>query len=102
MDRQIVYPGSIPLDTDLLHVQRHAMAALGVLARCVLGTDPVADGLGCAPGPGLSVTVGPGSLTAFGAVDSSAYGSLDPDPMGLVRTGANRAAVGLPVLGLPF
>ena len=66
MDRQIVYPGSIPLDTDLLLVQRHAMIALGTLARMVLGTVPVADGLGCMPAAtGYGVTVGPGSFTGL-------------------------------------
>ncbi len=28
MDRNIVYPGAIPLDTDLLSVNRNAMIAL--------------------------------------------------------------------------
>ncbi len=97
MDRQIVYPGSVPLDTDLLHIQRHAMAALGVFARCVLGTEPVADGFDCAPGGGLNVTVGPGSLTAFGVMDGLDYGSLAADASGLVRTGVNRDAVAFAV-----
>ena len=33
MDRNIVYPGSIPLDTDLLTVNRNTMIALGYLAQ---------------------------------------------------------------------
>ena len=95
MDRQIVYPGSIPLDTDLLHIQRHVLQALGTLARCVLGAGPVADGLGCVPGAGLSVIIMPGSLTGVGAVDTVPFGSLPPDGTPLLRTGANTGATTL-------
>ena len=37
MDRTIVYPGSIPLDTDLLRLNRNTMVALGALMKAVLG-----------------------------------------------------------------
>ena len=40
MDRNLVYPGSIPLDTDLLSINRNAMIALGYLAQAVLGAGP--------------------------------------------------------------
>ena len=81
MDRQIVYPGSIPLDTDLLSAQRNTMVALGYLAQATLGTTTVVDGLVCAPTApaSLTVTVGPGSITALSVVDSSAFGSLAAD-----------------------
>ena len=87
MDRQIVYPGSIPLDTDFLQVQRNVMIALGVLTRAVLGTDLVVDGLACAPGAGLAAIVGPGSVTTFSVVDQAAFGSLGADGRGLCKTG---------------
>jgi len=89
MDRQIVYPGSIPLDTDFLQVQRQAMVALGVLSRAVLGTDPVLDGLACEPSGGLSVVVGPGSMTALAVVDAAPFGSLGTDLRALCKTGQN-------------
>ena len=81
MDRNIVYPGGIPLDTDLLETNRHAMVALGALMRAVLGTAPVADGLAVAPTvpASLAVQVGPGSLTSLVTVDATAYGSLAAD-----------------------
>ena len=62
MDRNIVYPGSIPLDTDLLSLNRNTMIALGCLAQAVLGSDPFVDGLACIPSspPSMTVTVGPG------------------------------------------
>jgi hypothetical protein len=90
MDRQIVYPGSIPLDTDVLSIQRNTMVAIGYLAQATLGQPTIADGLVCAPTQpaSLSVSVGPGSLTQFGVVDSMPFGSLGAlpgDP--LVRMG---------------
>ena len=92
MDRQIVYPGSIPLDTDLLSAQRNTMVALGYLAQMVLGTSSVVDGLACtATQPAsMSVTVGPGSITQFSVIDATAYGSLpalSTNP--LVKMGVN-------------
>ena len=92
MDRQIVYPGSIPLDTDLLNTQRNVMVALGALARCVLGINPVADGLLCVPTTpaSLQILVGPGSLTAPAPLDASPYGSLAAQPaLTIVKTGIN-------------
>jgi hypothetical protein len=91
MDRQIVYPGSIPLDTDLLNVQRHVMVALGYLAQATLGQNSIADGLACtATSPAsLSVIVGPGSITQFGVVDTEAFGSLAALADPVVRIGVN-------------
>ena len=97
MDRQIVYPGAVPLDTDLLSIQRNVLAAVGVLARCVLGTGVVAEGLGAVPGGGLSVLIGPGSLTANAVVDEAAFGSLPVDTRPLVRSGINLDATALAV-----
>jgi hypothetical protein len=89
VDRQIVYPGGIPLDTDLLNTERNVMVALGYLAQATLGTSIVADGLTCgATQPGsLSVVVGPGSVTQLGVVDSSPFGSLAAETLPLLRMG---------------
>ena len=92
MDRTIVYPGSVPLDTDILSFNRNVMIALGFLARSVLGDGPVVDGLTCVPsGPtGLSVTISPGSITQLGVVDTIAYGSLAAEATTpLVKMGVN-------------
>lgn len=99
MDRSIVYPGSIPLDTDLLGSNRNTMVALGALLAATLGTSPTIDGLAVTPvGGTLAVSVGPGSVTAFGQVDQSAYGSLPADSADLVvRMGVNTLAVPLPL-----
>ncbi|MBV9756814.1 MAG: hypothetical protein JO047_07150 [Alphaproteobacteria bacterium] len=94
MDRNIVYPGSIPLDTDLLSVNRNAMVALGYLAQAALGSGTVVDGLACTPTvpASMTVNVGPGSITLLGPVDSTSYGSLPADiTEPLLKMGINRA-----------
>jgi len=82
MDRNIVYPGSIPLDTDLLSINRNAMIGLGFLAQAMLGTKAVVDGLVCQPTSpaSMSIVVGPGSLTQLCPIDTLAYGSIPADP----------------------
>lgn len=92
MDRIIVYPGSIPLDTDLLSTNLNAMLALGYLAQAVLGQNIIADGLVCNPTSpaSLGVTVGPGCLTQLTVVDTLSYGSLPADAADmLVKMGIN-------------
>ncbi len=90
MDRQIVYPGSIPLDTDLLQMQRNMMTAVGLLAQCVLGTGTVADGLACVPAvTGYGVVVGPGSLSTLYVTDARPFGSVAADATPLVKIGYN-------------
>jgi hypothetical protein len=96
MDRQIVYPGSIPLDTDLLNVQRNTLLALGSLAKTVLGNSPVVDGLACSPSsPGFAVTIGPGTVSVVMQLDDIAFGSLPADPASVVKTGVNAGYISL-------
>ncbi len=95
MDRNIVYPGAIPLDTDLLSINRNTMIALGFIMRATLGTGIVADGLACTPTlpPSMSVQIGPGSLTQLSVVDENGYGSLLADTADqLIKMGINLAA----------
>jgi hypothetical protein len=97
MDRNIVYPGSIPLDTDILYPNRNAMIGIAALSAAVLGSGTVVDGLACAPTvpASLTVTVGPGSLTQLTSVDATAYGSLAADVTDqIVKTGINLQATG--------
>ena len=86
MDRNIVYPGSIPLDSDLLSVNRNAMISLGFLAQAMLGTNTVVDGLICQPTSpaSMSIVVGPGSIAQLCPIDTLAYGSIPPDPTDLI------------------
>lgn len=95
MDRIIVYPSAIPLDTDILNINRNSMIGLGFLAQAVLGTNTVADGLVCAPTnpASMTVSVGPGSITQITAIDETAYGSLAADTSDLVvKMGINITA----------
>ena len=64
MDRTIVYPGAIPLDTDLLKTNRNTMLALGALISSTLGTSTIYDGLAVMPTSpaSLSVWVAPGCM----------------------------------------
>ena len=91
MDRQIVYPGSIPLDTDILSLQRNVMVALGYLAQTALGTTTVADGLACLPTSpaSMAITIGAGSITQFGVVDTQSFGSLPALADPLLRIGVS-------------
>jgi hypothetical protein len=94
MDRNIVYPGSIPLDTDLLTVNRNAMIALGYLAQAVLGTGTVVDGLACTPTSpaSMTITAGPGSISQLSVIDMLPYGSLPADTTDpLLKIGINIA-----------
>ncbi len=95
MDRNLVYPGAIPLDTDILTLNRNAMVAFGFLAQACLGTNTVVDGLACTPTSpaSLAVQVGPGSISQLSVVDASAYGSLPADTTdALVKVGINLTA----------
>lgn len=92
MDRQIVFPGSIPLDTDILSLQRNIMVAVGYLAQATLGSAPIVDGLACSPTApaSLTVTVGPGSIAMLTVIDANAYGSLPADTTDpLIKMGVN-------------
>lgn len=92
MDRNIVYPGAIPLDTDILGLNRNAMVGIAALTSTVLGTNVVVDGLACTPTQpaSLTVIVGPGSITALTPLDANAYGSLPADTADqIVKTGIN-------------
>ena len=86
MDRNIVYPGSIPLDTDLLSANKNTMIGLAFLAQAVLGSNTIADGLACQPTApaSMSVVIGPGSITQLCPVDTAAYGSIPADPTDLI------------------
>jgi hypothetical protein len=100
MDRTIVYPGAIPLDSDLLSANRYAMIALGYLAQMVLGTNTIVDGLACTPTTpaSLNVSIGPGSITQMSVVDALAYGSLPADSTDpLLKMGINLQATSFTV-----
>lgn len=100
MDRVIVYPGGVPLDTDLLNTNRNAMVALGALASATLGPNTVVDGLAVVPaGPAaLAVVVQPGSIATLAPLDTAGYGTLAADPLtNVVKLGVNTQPATFPL-----
>lgn len=99
MDRVIIYPGAIPLDSDLLKAQRNTMKAFGHLAEGVFGQSPVADGLECTATspPAMAVNVSGGMVTARVAIDGTAYGSLASDSNLTVKMGTIDATTNFPL-----
>lgn len=81
MDRQIIYPGAIPLETDLLNTNKNAMIGLSKLAAAILGTSTFMNGLACTPtGPAsLQVYVAPGEIYSLQNLDGTAYSSIAAD-----------------------
>ena len=96
MNRIIVYPGSIPLDTDILNPQRNAMVALGALIQAALGTGTYVSGLAASQttAPSMTINIGAGSIVSLQPVDATAYGSLAADAGdSIMKQGINLAAV---------
>jgi len=97
MDRVTIYPGQIPLETDLLQTQRNVMSALGLFAQDLLGTSTQAAGFTCIPTSpaSLGVQLTPGRLYSLQNVDGSAYSSLPIDSHQIVKQGILLDAVTL-------
>jgi hypothetical protein len=81
MDRVTVYSGQIPLETDLLRINKFAMMGLAKFPAAMLGTATVVNGLACVPTApaGLTVNVNPGEIYSLLNVDGTAYSSLPVD-----------------------
>ena len=81
MDRQIIYPGQIPLETDLLKTNKNVLTAVGLLVSDLLGTATTATGFACTQlgTPALSVQVAPGRFYSLQNLDGTAYSSLAAD-----------------------
>lgn len=98
MDRLIIYPAAIPLETDLLNTNRNMMEGLGRLAMDLLGTTTLVSGLACAQTtvPSMSVAIGAGAIYSMQPIDSSAYSSLPANTtdtilkQGILRASANK------------
>ena len=94
VDRPIVYPGSLPLDTDLLALAQNMMIDVGWLKQMILGTGTYVVGLGVTQTTvaSFSVTVGAGAITSLTTLEATAYGSLSSDTTdNLVKMGINFA-----------
>lgn len=89
MRRTINYVGAVPLETDLLSLNKNVMVALGHVLQDMLGTSTLFSGLGCVPtGPaGMTVNVNPGRAYSLQATDTGAYSSLSADARTIVKQG---------------
>ncbi len=81
MDRQIVYPGAIPLETDLLNTNKYSMIGLAKLSSAIMGTNTYLHGLQCTASSPASmvVSVAAGEIYSLENIDGTAYSSLNAD-----------------------
>lgn len=81
MNRQIVYPGAIPLETDLLNTNKYSMLGLAKLASSLMGGNTYVHGLACTPSSQASmvVNVAAGQIYSLQNIDGTAYSSLPAD-----------------------
>ena len=94
MNRHIVYPGQIPLDTDLLNAIQDAFYSDGWLALSTIGLGTAVVGLAVTPTvpASLQVDVAPGAIYSLQTVDTSAYGSLGTDSNQIVKQGLAKSS----------
>ncbi|WP_293797526.1 hypothetical protein [uncultured Pantoea sp.] len=81
MDRLIVYPGAIPLETDLLNTNIFAMTGMAKLASVIMGNNTYLYGLVCTPdvAESLAVSIGEGQIYSLHNTDGTPYSSLAAD-----------------------
>jgi hypothetical protein len=99
LDRKIVYPGQIPLETDLLGTNQATMVALGKLSAAMFGTGGMVSGLTVGPNTpaALNVVVAPGEIYQLQNLESAAYSSLPADTTHtIVKQGVQLDSVVLP------
>jgi hypothetical protein len=89
MDRRIVYPGQIPLETDLLFTAKASAVGLAQLTAAVFGNNSLVTGMAVTPTSpaSLRVQVEPGALYAPLPIDATSYGSLGADSDQMVVQG---------------
>ena len=78
MDRPIVYPAEMPVETDFLNVGRFAYEGFGLLVRDLIGTGTAVAGLPCTPTatPSMTVNVGPGRIYTLANLEPTAIGQI--------------------------
>lgn len=89
MDRVIVLPDELPMDTDVLRSQKNALVAISKIMEAILGANNGAYGLTCVPTipASLQVVINPGQLYQLLPVDSTSYGALSADAHVILRQG---------------
>lgn len=89
MDRQTVYAGQIPLETDVLLTNKNAMVGLAKLCAAVLGTNVVVNGFTCTPTTpaSLNILITPGEVYQIENTEQSIWSSLAPDTHSIIKQG---------------
>jgi hypothetical protein len=92
MDRQMVYAGQIPLETDILSTNKDGYIGLAKLAAGVLGTTTLLNGGACTPTSPASMQVQVAAVEIYSLqnIDNTAYSSLAADTTHqIVKQGIN-------------
>lgn len=100
MDRQIIYPGQVPMETDLLLTNKNTMTAIAKLCAAVLGVATSVSGFATTQTvvPSLAVLVAPGDIYSLQNIDGTAYSSLPSDTShSIVKQGISLDPVTLPI-----
>ncbi|MGI4776968.1 MAG: hypothetical protein ACRYGA_02425 [Janthinobacterium lividum] len=81
MDRQVIYPGQVPIETDLLKTNQNVMVALAKLSEALFGTSGVVVGFGTTQTvvPSMAVLIAPGEIYAQQNLEASPISSLAQD-----------------------
>lgn len=89
MNRHMVYPGQVPLETDVLNVALDGYLGMGRLAAAVLGSAPVAVGFAVTPTspPSMTVAVAPGQVYVQAALDEADFSSLGTNALQVTKQG---------------
>lgn len=89
MDRQTVYAGQIPLETDILKTGQNMMVGLAKLAAAVLGATTIVDGFTVTPTTpaSLNVLVTPGEIHQLENLEQSSWSSLGTDTHSILKQG---------------
>lgn len=78
MDRRTIYRNQVPLQEDILQLQRNALEGLGLFARDLLGDSPAVAGFACtATSPAsMAVNVAPGRIYQLSSLEAADWGVL--------------------------
>jgi hypothetical protein len=89
MDRQTIYAGQIPLETDQLKQGQNTMVGLAKLSAAVLGTSTIVNGFTVTPTApaSLNVIVTPGEVYQLENLEQAAWSSLSPDTHTILKQG---------------
>lgn len=86
MDRQTIYYGQVPLETDLLNAEQMGMVALAKLSAGVLGTNTFVNGFTCTPTTpaSLNVVLNAGEVYQLENLEATGWSSLPANTLSTI------------------